>query len=159
MTVPLERHVSSSAIQQISSPRNMCRQFSTTMPSPSCTLPFLSIPRSHQCAHAPMQHKPTPPIRFPSLIWTLADKRKPPSGSVMSPIRSACSILQDKKITTVYVRYHTLRPTSSLSASALHRPPRSKTCPRNGLPKSTITAPACPSLSSERRRICAPTRN
>ena len=65
-------------------------------------------------------------------------------GLATSPIRSVSSILPDRRIMTVSDPCRTRRRTFSSSASPSPHPPRSRTSARNGSPKYTTTARACP---------------
>lgn len=65
-------------------------------------------------------------------------------GSATNPTPSACSIPPDKKTTTACAPSHTLKPTSSSSASPSPPLPPSKTSEKSGSLKCTTTAPACP---------------
>ena len=78
---------------------------------------------------------------------TIANEEDEPNlndtGLAMSPTHLVYSILLDKKITTVYDPFHTLRLMFSWSASPSHPQPLSRTSARSGFLKSITIALAC----------------
>lgn len=100
----------------------------------------------------------TSPLTRGSIVQTPANPNPLLLGSAMNPTPSACSIQPDKKTTIACARSHTLKPTSSSSASASHLPHRSRTSAKSGFQRFTITVPASHALSSARRPIYEMTR-